>query len=114
MFKDLTMKKLLRIDTSTRKNDSHSRDLANRYEKKWKEKNSDSTITYRDLSETKLPHLTQPFIDAMFTVKDERDTSMNETLEDSQILIEYYAIEGTSMLSSDVLEDKKDVLSRLF
>ena len=197
------MKKLLRIDTSTRKNDSHSRDLANRYEKNWKEKNSDSTIIYRDLSETKLPHLTQPFIEAMFTPKEERDTSMNETLRDSAILIEelksadtillslpmynfgipsslkayidhitrvgetftmdengftglvidkklvifsaygavfdemkqmdfvepylkslfgflgftdieYYAIEGTSMLSSDVLEEKKEALSGLF
>ncbi len=197
------MKKLLRIDTSTRKNDSHSRDLANRYEKKWKEKNSDNVIINRDLSETKLPHLTQPFIDAMFTAKDERNTSMNETLRDSAILIEelksadtillslpmynfgipsslkayidhitrvgetftmdengftglvtgkklvifsaygavfdemkqmdfvepylkslfgflgftdieYYAIEGTSMLSSDVLEEKKEALSGLF
>jgi FMN-dependent NADH-azoreductase len=197
------MKNLLRIDTSTRKEDSHSKDVANRYEKKYKEKHNDTQVVYRDLSETNVPHVTQAFIEAMYTPKENRDDSTHKTLALSDALIsevknadtivistpmynfgvpsslkayidhisrvgetfamdesgftglvtgkklviiaaygalfdemkqmdfvepylkslfgflgftdiEYYAIEGTSMLSPEVLEEKKDALVTLF
>jgi len=197
------MKNLLRIDTSTRKEDSHSKDVANRYEKKYKEKHNDTQVVYRDLSETNVPHVTQAFIEAMYTPEANRDDSTHKTLALSDALInelknadtivistpmynfgvpsslkayidhisrvgetfamdesgftglvtgkklviiaaygalfdemkqmdfvepylkslfgflgftdiEYYAIEGTSMLSPEVLEEKKDALVTLF
>lgn len=86
-FKGHLMKKLLKIDTSTRKEASHSRDIANRYGKKWKNRYPDAHIIHRDLSTTELPHLTQPFIEAMFTPTTDRNVEMNETLMLSDILI---------------------------
>ncbi len=93
------MKHLLKIDTSTRANDSHSRDLANRYEKHWKAMHADTTVTYRDLAQTNIPHVTQSFIEAMFTPTDNRDGNMNETLALSNKLIAELKEASTIILS---------------
>lgn len=82
------MKKLLKIDTSTRGNDSHSRGLANMITKKHMQKYPNTEIIYRDLSTTRIPHLTQEFINAMYTPQEERDVQMNETLSLSKELID--------------------------
>ncbi len=74
------MRKLLRIDTSPRKEDSHSRDLANRVEEKCKATHPDMDITYLDLSQIKLPHITQAYIEATFIPKEERSSEMHSTL----------------------------------
>ncbi len=93
------MKHLLKIDTSTRANDSHSRDLANRYEKHWKAMHADTAVTYRDLAQTNIPHVTQSFIGAMFTPTDNRDGNMNETLALSNKLIAELKKASTVLLS---------------
>jgi len=87
MLKDLTMKKLLRIDTSTRKNDSHSKDLANRYETHFKNIYSNTKVHYRDLSQSDIPHLSQDFIEAMFTPITDRSQTMQNALQLSDMLI---------------------------
>ncbi len=94
------MKKLLRIDTSTRKKDSHSRDLANRYEKYYKKNHSDIQVCYRNLSETSVPHVTQAFIEAMYTPAENRDTNINDTLSLSDILIAELKNADTIVLST--------------
>lgn len=94
------MERLLKIDTSTRKTDSYSRDLASRYEKKWKEKNPDSEVIYRDLNEINIPHLTQEMIDAMYTSLEERDSNINETLFLSDTLISEIKNADTILLST--------------
>ena len=81
------MKKLLRIDTSTRKNDSHSRDLANRYEAHYKNIHSNTKVCYRDLSQSDIPHISQNFIEAMFTPTADRNQTMQNMLQLSEILI---------------------------
>jgi len=93
------VKKLLKIDTSTRKEASHSRDVANRYEKQWKERHPDAQIIYRDLSTTELPHLSQAFIEAMFTPTTDRNGEMKETLMLSDILIAELKNADTILLS---------------
>ena len=80
------MKTLLRIDTSTRGKQSHSIDLANGVLNKIK--NEYDVITERDLTKTDLPHLTQEFIEAMYTHKEQRTEKMNETLATSDALIQ--------------------------
>ncbi len=74
------MKKLLRIDTSPRKEDSHSRDLANRVEERCKVTHPDMDVIYLDLSKVELPHITQAYIEATFIPKKERSPQMHKTL----------------------------------
>ncbi len=80
------MKTLLRIDTSTRGEQSHSIDLANGILKKIE--NEYGVITKRDLTKTDLPHVTQEFIEAMYTHKEKRTKRMNETLATSDAIIQ--------------------------
>ena len=93
------MNKLLRIDTSTRKTDSHSRDLANRVEEQWQMNNVETAITYRDLTTSNIPHLSQGFIDAMFTESASRSDEMAETLALSDELISEFKSADTILLS---------------
>jgi len=94
------MNNLLRIDTSTRKIDSHSRDLANRLEKKWKEKNTDAQVSYRDLSKTEIPHLTQDFIKTIYVPSNDRGATENATLALSDELIAELRNADTILLST--------------
>lgn len=93
------MKTLLRIDSSTRKTDSHSRDLANRFEEQYKVKHVQTDITYRDLTTSDIPHLSQEFIDAMFTSSESRTDEMKETLALSAKFIAELKSADTILLS---------------
>lgn len=93
------MNTLLRIDSSTRKTDSHSRDLANRFEEQYKVKHVQTDITYRDLTTSDIPHLSQAFIDAMFTLSESRTEEMKETLALSAKLIAELKSADTILLS---------------
>lgn len=78
---------LLRIDTSTRGSDSHSRSLADALEQGLQQKEPELTLIKRDLVETDLPHVNQDFINAIFTPKDERTKEMKNILIMSDQLI---------------------------
>jgi len=93
------VKRLLRIDTSTRKDDSHSKDLANRYEAHYKNIHSDTKVCYRDLSQSDIPHISQSFIEAMFTPIADRNPSMQNTLQLSDMLIREIKDAETILLS---------------
>jgi len=93
------MKTLLRIDTSTRNTDSHSRDLANRFEEQYKVKHVQTDISYRDLTTSDIPHVSQAFIDAMFTPSESRNDEMKETLVLSAKLIAELKSAETVLLS---------------
>lgn len=93
------MKTLLRIDSSTRKTDSHSRDLANRFEEQYKVKHVQTDIIYRDLTTSDIPHLSQEFIDAMFTSSESRTDEMKETLALSAKFIAELKSADTILLS---------------
>jgi len=74
------MKRILRIDTSTRGANSHSIDLANMIEVKLKENYQDVEIISRDLSKTNIPHLSQEHIEATFVPSEDRTSVMNDIL----------------------------------
>lgn len=61
------MKTLLRIDCSSRTEGSHSRALADYFEKNWKAANPKSTIIYRDLTKHQLPHIQNNTIEGFYT-----------------------------------------------
>lgn len=61
------MKKLLRIDCSARIIGSHSRLLADYFEKKWITANPDGNVIYRDLGKQQLPHIQNSTIEGFYT-----------------------------------------------
>ncbi|WP_299531240.1 NAD(P)H-dependent oxidoreductase [Ulvibacterium sp.] len=61
------MKRLLRIDCSSRITGSHSRTLADYFEKEWKLRNPNGTLIYRDLAKQQLPHIQNNTIEGFYT-----------------------------------------------
>jgi len=72
--------KLLRIDSSPRTTGSHSKDLADMVEDKFKAENLNLETIHYDLSAKELPHISQAYIEATFVPKPERTATMNNTL----------------------------------
>ena len=92
------MKTLLKIDTSTRAEASYSKALAKEFTTKWQEAHGGHVIE-RDLAQHLVPHVTQDFITAMYTPKDQRDSRMQELLSLSDIMIEELRCADTVLLS---------------
>ncbi|MEE9362220.1 MAG: NAD(P)H-dependent oxidoreductase [Cellulophaga sp.] len=65
------MKTLLRIDCSPRVEGSHSRALANYFEKQWKLANPEGCVVYRDLIKHQPPHIQNDTIEGFYTPTDE-------------------------------------------
>ena len=61
------MKKLLRLNCSSRISGSHSRELADYFEKKWKITNPDGIVICRDLVNEQLPHIQNDTIEGFYT-----------------------------------------------
>ncbi|WP_298531961.1 NAD(P)H-dependent oxidoreductase [uncultured Algibacter sp.] len=61
------MKKLLRIDCSSRIVGSHSRKLADFFEKKWIIENPDGIVIRRDLAKQNIPHIKNDTIEGFYT-----------------------------------------------
>jgi FMN-dependent NADH-azoreductase len=65
------MTNLLRIDSSARSKDSHSRQLADRFLKRWLEIHPKSQVVTRDLAKESPPHITQESIIGLLTLPDQ-------------------------------------------
>ncbi|HFA49943.1 MAG TPA: FMN-dependent NADH-azoreductase [Bacteroidetes bacterium] len=61
------MKKLLRIDASSRQKDSRSREVADYFQKKWEAGNPAGTVVLRDLVLSPLPHIKDATIQGFYT-----------------------------------------------
>ena len=61
------MKKLLRLDCSSRISGSHSRELADHFEEKWTIVNPDGIVIRRDLAKQQLPHIQSNTIEGFYT-----------------------------------------------
>lgn len=61
------MKTLLRIDCSARSQGSHSRKLADYFEKNWKMANPNGKVIYRDLAKEQIPHINSKTIEGFYT-----------------------------------------------
>lgn len=66
------MNRLLHIDASPRGERSHSRRLTREFVETWKKPNPINTIVYRDIGRNPIPHVTEDWIAAAFTPKNER------------------------------------------
>lgn len=81
------MKTLLRIDSSARKQGSHSRALADFFQTLWLQANPGGQIVSRDLAETPVSHLSNSTIAAFTGVKDANGSSPPEAVALSDTLI---------------------------
>ncbi|MBL4710397.1 MAG: NAD(P)H-dependent oxidoreductase [Flavobacteriales bacterium] len=61
------MKKLLRLDCSSRISGSHSRELADYFEKRWISENPNGIVIRRDLAKEQLPHIQNNTIEGFYT-----------------------------------------------
>lgn len=94
------MKKLLRIDTSTRGEESHSRSFADKVEAKWKQKHPDGDMIIRDLVKESIPHLTNNTILGYYTPKDDHTPELQEATWLSDSLIKELKGCNTILLSA--------------
>ncbi len=81
------MKTLLRIDSSDRKQGSHSRALADFFQTRWLQANPGGQIVSRDLAETLVPHLSNSTIAAFTGVKAADESPSPEAVILSDVLI---------------------------
>ncbi|MDD7886203.1 FMN-dependent NADH-azoreductase [Flavivirga sp. 57AJ16] len=83
------MRTLLRIDTSPRMEGSHSRELAEYFEYKWRQKNLGGKVIKRDLVETQIPHLTNNTISGFYSSEESMTADMKkETIFSNQLIAE--------------------------
>ncbi|MRX70504.1 FMN-dependent NADH-azoreductase [Flavobacterium resistens] len=81
------MKKILVINSSPRDGRSRSRKLANTFVEIWKKQAPDTSITYRDLASTNVPHVSETWIAAAFRLENDRTETEIEALKLSKELI---------------------------
>ncbi|WP_035652156.1 FMN-dependent NADH-azoreductase [Flavobacterium sp. ASV13] len=81
------MKKILVINSSPRDGRSRSRKLANTFVEIWKKQAPDTSITYRDLASTNVPHVSETWIAAAFKLENDRTEAEIEALKLSKELI---------------------------
>ncbi|WP_426484971.1 FMN-dependent NADH-azoreductase [Flavobacterium sp. 2] len=81
------MKKILVINSSPRDGRSRSRKLANTFVEIWKKQAPYTSITYRDLASTNVPHVSETWIAAAFRPENDRTEAEIEALKLSKELI---------------------------
>lgn len=81
------MNTLLRIDSSLRTEQSHSRTLGDYFIEQWKTKNPDGKIMERDVALQLIPHITQHTVNAFFSENpDTENIHLSDTLIDELYL----------------------------
>lgn len=68
------MKTLLRIDSSSRIEGSHSRELADYFEATWKRSHPNGNVIYRDLARQLVPHIPNSTIEGFYTPEEHVST----------------------------------------
>ncbi|MEM6611423.1 MAG: NAD(P)H-dependent oxidoreductase [Cyanobacteria bacterium P01_C01_bin.72] len=80
---------ILRIDSSSRIANSHSRQLADHFQTTWLEKYPEDQVVVRDLAKTPLPHLTDLAIAGFYTPPEQQSPAMKtETALSDQLIAE--------------------------
>ncbi len=82
------MANTLHIDSSPRGDRSKSRKLAKEFIAAWQDQHPDNVITYRDLRQTPVPHVTEAWIVACFTPPEALTPEMAEVLKFSDELVD--------------------------
>ena len=81
------MPRLLRIDSSSRREGSHSRQLADRVQAKWLQENPRGQVLVRDLASAPIPHISEATISAFFTPKQQHSVKSRKAAALSDELI---------------------------
>ncbi|WP_404788313.1 FMN-dependent NADH-azoreductase [Altericista sp. CCNU0014] len=84
------MASILHIDSSPRGDRSKSRKLAKEFIAAWQDLHPDDVITYRDLRQTPVPHVTEDWIAASFTAPEALTSEMAELLKFSDALVDEF------------------------
>ena len=84
------MASILHIDSSPRGDRSKSRKLAKKFIAAWQDHHPDDVITYRDLRQTPVPHVTEDWIVACFTAPEALTPEMAELLKFSDELVDEF------------------------
>jgi FMN-dependent NADH-azoreductase len=82
-----TMSYLLRIDASSRQQDSHSRTLADAFETAWRKRYPSGTVVRRDLASTPVGHISDRTIKGFYTPREAHDADLREATGLSDTLI---------------------------
>jgi len=96
------MKKLLRIDSSSRIIGSHSRDLSDYFVDHWHKRHSNSSIIVRDIVQNSIEHISQSTIEGFFTPSDALTPELSETLALSDELIAELQSADTLLLTAPI------------
>ncbi|MEO1054552.1 MAG: NAD(P)H-dependent oxidoreductase [Bacteroidota bacterium] len=94
------MKKLLRIDASSRMTESHSRKLADEFEKTWLAANPDGEVIHRDVVKHPLPHIHEATITGFYTPIDQHDDTLKQAVALSDEVIEELQSADEILISS--------------
>lgn len=81
------MSHLLRIDSSSRLQDSHSRLLADAVVAAWQARHPQGTVSVRDLAVAQPPHISQPTIAGFYSSPEQRNEELHAALALSDTLI---------------------------
>lgn len=84
------MASILHIDSSPRGDRSKSRRLAKEFVVAWRERHPNDVITYRDLRQTPIPHVTEDWIAADFTPPEALTPAMAQLLKFSNELVDEF------------------------
>ena len=84
----LSMANTLHIDSSPRGERSKSRQLAREFIAQWQTLHPQDTITYRDLRESPIPHITEAWVAAAFTPLEAQTADISDILQLSYELVD--------------------------
>ncbi|BDA74045.1 NAD(P)H dehydrogenase (quinone) [Calothrix sp. PCC 7716] len=84
------MASILHVDSSPRGDRSKSRKLAKEFMAAWQNLHPDDVITYRDLKQTPVPHVTEDWIVACFAPPEALNPEMAEVLKFSDDLVDEF------------------------
>ncbi|MDX2272782.1 MAG: FMN-dependent NADH-azoreductase [Cyanobacteriota bacterium] len=84
------MNSILHLDSSPRGERSRSRQLASNFMEAWRDLHPNATVTYRDLRQTPIPHITEDWIEADFTPPEALSLELREQLKLSDELVDEF------------------------
>lgn len=85
---------LLRLDTSPRVTDSHSRTLGDHFELQWRARHPQGQIQHRDLATMPVPHIAQDTITGFYTPPDAMTPALRSaTALSDQLIAEVQSVE---------------------